>query len=420
MLNRILYLLLFVISGHGGMARSMRGADAVWDNDLKSVQLRKMGMPLAEPVIALGSGEQTLLTFDDLSTLQRRLLYRISLCNADWHISDLPIPEYISGFQEDNIDAYTQSFGTLTPYTHYELRLPNENTTLLLSGNYLVQIIDSDYPDAVLLQKGFMVVEHGLPLVPHCNINLIPAGGRGQCQQQLDIKVDYHAMNIQNPRQDIIVRVTQNGFYPNTAPIEAVYVDGAYVDYAFHDKNLYDGGAEYRQFDISSVEYLSLRVQRLEVVEGRYHAMLAPDGMQRQHFSYIDNNGKYTIHNLRYPQQSSAESDYVMTYFCLHSPKRIDGSIYLFGELTNWELAPLYELHYDPSTSAYTAALPLKQGIYDYRYLLLTPSGEPDLAAIEYCSAQTENTYGIYIYYRGMTDRHDRLAAALYVSTKQI
>lgn len=402
-------------------AISMRAADACMDDDIKSVQLRRAENPAVEPVIALGSGQQVRLTFDDLSGMNRRFSYNIILCDADWNDSPLPASDYVAGFAEDNISDYKESFGTAAKYTHYELLIPNDNTQLLLSGNYKIQVMDSNAPNKIVLQKCFMAAEHTLPFQTACSVNLMPSAEYRPCMQQLNIKVDYGDVKVQNPRSDIKVRIMQNGHSMPLPPPDAVFFSPTGVDYSFYDRNLYPGGAEYRQFDISSFEYLTLRVRHIAMNDAgnEYQALLEDDGIVNQHFTYSDYNGGYVVHSARYPDNSGTESDYARVHFILHSKRAFDGSAYIFGELTNWELAPQYEMRYNPQQQAYECSLLLKQGQYDYRYLMLGNGGQPDFAAIEHCSSETENSYSIYVYYRAMSDRHDRLVGVNFVNTKK-
>jgi C4-dicarboxylate-specific signal transduction histidine kinase len=44
-------------------------------------------------------------------------------------------------------------------------------------------------------------------------------------------------------------------------------------------------------------------------------------------------------------------------------------------------------------------------------------NGKVDMGKIDFCSGEAENTYGIYVYYRSMTDRHDRLMNVTFVNS---
>ncbi|GHT10662.1 hypothetical protein AGMMS4956_02410 [Bacteroidia bacterium] len=398
-----------MLASLAGQALPLRGGDACFDPHIKSIQLHKEGAPLVEPVVVLGSGEQVWLTFDDLSSERRYFTYRLVLCDADWHPSDLPYTDYIAGFWDDNIADYNSSFNTLTPYTFFSLRLPNENTQFTLSGNYKIEVMDADYPNDILFSKGFAVVEHTLPFAVQCKVRQQPLAGQPECRQRLDFKVDYTSVNIQNPRTEVKVRITQNGYLPPAVPPEPVFILPTGIDYAMYDKNLYAGGAEYRKFDISSFEYRSLRVRKIQVEEGQYYVLLDEDAVLRQYIASTDINGSYIVKNARYEENSNTESDYAQVLFTLLTHRPLQGKVYVFGEFTNWQLSDDYLMLYSAERSTYELTLPVKQGFYNYRYLLVDEDGNVDFGALEGCSHETENSYGIYVYYRSPLDRHDRL-----------
>jgi hypothetical protein len=415
---KLFHIILFLLAAHTSQALSMRGIDACFDRDIKSIQLHTEGKPLAEPVIELGSGEQLLLTFDDLNSSARNFVYKITLCDADWNESDLLFSEYIAGFQQDNIQDYRQSFNTLVGYTFFTLRIPNANTELKLSGNYKIQVMNDDEPEKVLFQKGFSVVERTLPFTALCEIRRNTLSGQPNCSQQLNLKVDYQGVNVQNPRTDVKVRITQNSFYLPVAPPTPVFITPHGIDYSFYDKNLYAGGEDYRQFDISSFEYRTLRVRKIQVIDEKYQVLLDLDAIVRQHIAYQDRNGSYIVRNARYEDNSDTESDYADVFFTLLTHRPLPGKVYVFGEFTNWELSEEYLMLYSAERTCYELTLPVKQGYYNYRYVLLDDNNEADFSAIENCSDETENTYGVYVYYRGLTDRHDRLVNATWVNSQ--
>ena len=64
---------------------------------------------------------------------------------------------------------------------------------------------------------------------------------------------------------------------------------------------------------------------------------------------------------------------------------------------------------YNPATRAYEKSLLLKQGAYNYRYVLQRPGRAADAAPIEGNFYETRNEYQIRIYHRPQGARYDRL-----------
>ena len=101
---------------------------------IKSLQVVQPDQTFTIPVITLGSGEQILINFDDLTPNYERYAYSIIHCDADWKKSSLNELEYMQGFQGLTIDDFANSFNTTTQYTNYQLLLPNDDIQLKLSG----------------------------------------------------------------------------------------------------------------------------------------------------------------------------------------------------------------------------------------------------------------------------------------------
>ena len=91
-------------------------------------------------VITLGSDDELLFSFDELSHTYKRFTYHITHCNSDWNPSDLHAIDYIDGFNDRPIDDWENSVNTTQLYTHYEFSLPNDDVRLKVSGNYKVEI----------------------------------------------------------------------------------------------------------------------------------------------------------------------------------------------------------------------------------------------------------------------------------------
>jgi hypothetical protein len=95
-----------------------------------------------------------------------------------------------------------------------------------------------------------------------------------------------------------------------------------------------------------------------------------------------------------------------------------DYDLYLFGNFTEWQLKPAYRMVFNPALPGYVARARLKQGYYNYAYVLVPrqpPKGQvatPDWAETEGNFYETENEYHILIYYRPVGGRYDQLLGA--------
>lgn len=401
------------------MAQLLRGRDACFDKNIKTIQLLKTGSEMTVPIIDLNSSEQLTLSFDDLSNEGRNFKYKIIHCDADWNKSNLFYSDYINGFEEDNIYNYQSSFNTLVGYIHYRLSIPNDNMRITASGNYLLQVFNDDGEDELMFQKSFSIVEYMPQVKIKSSSRNIPLAGNPKCSQQIEFNLEYSRLNVQIPQNDIKVRIEQNGFRQPSVPSPTpTFTRSGYVDYTQYNKNVYTGVSEFRNFDITSFEYRSLTVRKIQIIDGQYHVLLDEDRPPKQYLYQRDINGSYVVRSARYEQQSDTESDYANVHFSLFMSEPLKGNIYLFGQLTNGELTNNYSMLYNSTRQCYELTLLVKQGYYNYKYVYVDENGKIDWGAIDGCSSESENVYGIYVYNRGAGDRYDKLVNVTWLSSQ--
>ena len=99
-----------------------------------------------------------------------------------------------------------------------------------------------------------------------------------------------------------------------------------------------------------------------------------------------------------------------MVFFSLDMLPYPDAEIYLDGDFMQRKFNPTSRMEYNPSTGRYEKLLPLKQGAYNYQYLVVPKGSARGVTApIEGDHYQTVNEYLVYVYYRAPGDRYDRL-----------
>ena len=129
-------------------------------------------------------------------------------------------------------------------------------------------------------------------------------------------------------------------------------------------------------------------------------------------FSYQEMNGKYVVES-QDPETEDydTECDYSFVHFTLPLESvLLGGTVNVFGQLTNWNANKSSEMIWNFDTSAYELTLLLKQGYYNYEYVYV-PQGSSvaDHENLEGSHWETENNYQIYVYYRDLAGRYDRL-----------
>ena len=124
------------------------------------------------------------------------------------------------------------------------------------------------------------------------------------------------------------------------------------------------------------------------------------------HYDFrYDLNGKY-VTSVSENKNKNNEAEYVIVEFKLTSEK-IDEDIYLFGELTNWDIIEEAKLNYDYDSKRYVGRLLLKQGYYNYKYVLLNNNNV--IENLDNNFHETRNQYSIYVYYKPIWQDYESL-----------
>jgi hypothetical protein len=388
--------------------------DFCFSNKINSVQLFKTGDRFADPVIRLDSDETVTLVFDELirdDEIEEDYYYTIEHRDADWQEENLIINDYMSGFPENYIDNVEQSQGTVRNYRNFAVTLPNMDVNLKISGNYLIKVFERDSRNLVLV-KGFSIVE---PLAA-ISASVIAPAIESQCMQQFSLKVTHPLLKVIDAYRNLKIRIERNfTAVPGAKNLLPSFVQPNNTEYTRPDQNIFNGGNEYRAFDIRSLVYNGHGVAR-HSFDGVYRVELVQDEERSEYLSARDINGKYMIAADNFTDPD-IQSEYVDVLFSFAPKTSVVGRIFLFGELTNWSVSDRYEMLY--LDGSYKCIVPLKQGFYNYQYVILDKNGNPDMNATEGCFYETENVYNVYVYYRLPEHRYDKLAAFLKVTNRQ-
>jgi hypothetical protein len=106
--------------------------------------------------------------------------------------------------------------------------------------------------------------------------------------------------------------------------------------------------------------------------------------------------------------------DYVLMHFTLRCDFQVaEGDIYVFGELTDWQIDPKAKLTYNPNNNYWETDFYCKQGYYNYIYVFVPKSkknaAKIDDTYIEGSHWQTQNNYTILLYLQEEGTSYDKL-----------
>jgi len=359
------------------------------------------------PLFELRAG--FLFQFDDLFGNEANYYYEIVHCDYNWVPTNIPKQEYLKGFDGQRIQEYQNSLNTLQIYSHYKLPIPNQFTQLLLSGNYVLKILDEN--KEVVLSRKFILYED-LVTIP-IQIKRSRTANYLEYKHNIEFSVKSQLINFQNPLKNIKVVLLQNGQF-NTAikNIAPQYTLGNELIYRYDTQTQFWAGNEFLYFDNNDIRAAGNNVSRIDSSNGIYNSNLYTNNA-RANYPYSvapDVNGNFVVRNIR-AEKNEIEADYAWVYFSLSAPAFMaNKGIYITGMFNNYSLSPEYKMDFNVKQNTYEKAVLIKQGFTNYQYQVADAKGTIDAEnAIDGNFWQTENDYSILVYYRENTDRYDRV-----------
>ena len=394
--------------------------DLTYSPGIKTVLLYRDGWELSYPVVELNSEERLKLTFDELGNETDTYNYTIIHCNSDWKPSDIPETEYINGFTESQITDYEHSFNTTYDYIHYSLVLPNDDLSPKISGNYVLLVYKNFDKNEPVLTRRFYVTEQKVDIeavVKRPNSNEYYDIG-----QEVNFKILHEGFPIRDPYSDIKVHLMQNYRHDNEiTTLKPLFISPGVLDYTYDYGNIFKGVSEFRYFDIKSMKYQAEFIESIQFINPYYHVFLFPSEVRtfKPYFFTNDLNGKYYV-DVQQARDKDIEADYVYVHFYLPlDAPVIEGDVYVFGGLTDWNTMDANKMVYNFNTHSYELTLLLKQGFYNFMYAYV-PDNSPvaDPGYFEGDHYETENDYSIFVYFSDVTSRYERLIG--YVKTNSL
>jgi hypothetical protein len=412
----ILSLLLFLT------LQTLQGApweNKIYDPNVQTILFGKAGTDDRYPLISLNSAENLKLSFDVFGTLQENLQYTLIHCDASWNPSSMNQNEYISGMSFDNISDYKFSTNTYVKYVHYNIYLPNENMKPRFAGNYIVKVFRNFDENDLLFTRRMMVLNNSTTIEGIAK----PASlaEYRYTKQEITFNVGINPSQIVNPMGDVKVVLMQNSRWDNAiTDLKPQFMSNNKLEYNYLDKSLFNGGNEFRFFDIRQLRTFSTNV-RSKRTDTVVHVMLNVEESRGalQYLTYLDYNGKRIIQN-KEGINSDLDGDYAYVNFYFSGAMGVPpgAEVYVFGEFTDWRLLPQYKMYYNKSRQRYDLEVPLKQGRYEYCYAIKNENGLADETLLEGNHFLTENEYLILVYTKNLQFHYDELVGARLISTQ--
>lgn len=359
------------------------------------------------PIVRIGAELE--LSFDDIIGDEHDYFYTIEHFNADWTPSLLVKSEYLRGMDNVRILDFENSVSTLQLYTNYRLVIPNQNVQALTkTGNYLVSIFDEE--ENIVFSRKFMVYSPQFSV--GAQVNRSRDMGYINTKQTLRFFIDGGEQLIIDPDRNIkTVLIQNNNLKDGITGITPQYTLGNKLEYRYDQETAFWGGNEFFNFENKDIRAATVAIRRVEL-KSLYHNYLYTNAARyNQPYTFNpDINGNFVITTLQ-GRVTRTEAEYAWIHFSLDYPQLIESkSIHIYGNFNNYVIDESTRLKYDTSTQKYKLPYLLKQGFYNYKYVLVNKDGSIDYKnAIGGNYWETENQYQILAYYRRPGGRFDEL-----------
>ncbi|UFH56383.1 DUF5103 domain-containing protein [Spirosoma sp. KNUC1025] len=417
---RLLALLFFCTTATELLAQQLRTIDHIYDPKVQTVLLFPLvgsnpndpALTLNPPVISLDEQVSLQLEFDDLTANYRSFRARLIHCNADWQRSILNDIEFTYEYNDNPITEYQTSINTKIQYFHYRFTLPR----VKLPGNYLIVVYDERNRNNIIFTRRFSTYQNRLNVAADVRFSTNPAYQFNS--QQVDLSINYRGYQVISPQDDFKVVIRQNyrddRVLRDLRPTSVQAFDQT-LEYRLIDMtNTLPGGNEFRFFDTRTVLSRANYIERIDRPADRNIAYVQED-KPRSRGVYIqsdDFNGMFVIDH-RETGNGATNADYIETIFTLKIPEIPNVELFVNGAFNFWQLNDVNKMAYDPLLNAYRASVLLKQGVYNYDYMVQTTGSQPkvDENYIEGSYSSTENDYEVFVYHRPPASRADQLVA---------
>ena len=377
--------------------------ELVYDNvnyleQIQSVEIYPLGKENQLPIYTLNGSDILTVSFDDLRADIRNLYYNIEHCNADWTPSRVSVLDYAEGYNEDRIMDFQSSQGTLINYTHYSFTFPNQYVRPKIAGNYLLKVYEDSDKLRLLLTRKFYVVR---PLVQiDAEILNSIAINKRHTNQKINVSIK-SGLTISNPHRDIQVHILQNQRTDNMMILQKpMFIANNEIKYNLAESLDFPAGNEFRYADLRSFKGGSAQTQNIQI-DSTIAVYLYPDqsNSSQSYASVHDENGRFSIRNIDY-DHATINAEYANVHFALDASADLKGSIYIVGGFNDYKRTTKNELIYNKESKLWEVNFLMKQGLYDYEYVLDDENRILNTTIFSGSHWDTGNDYQILVYYR--------------------
>ena len=368
---------------------------------VRSVQLSRAGNPSSAPILQLGQSQQLELSFEILEFNSRQFRITFTHHNPDWSRSSLPPEFFMDGLYTHFLDTGQVSRVQRPSYRQYSFQFPNDQLQFRKSGNYQLQIRDHDNGE-LILQLPFFISENQGDTRSFIETFPVPR----QNMRTTHRPVSRYSLPdfVNQPIFDLEFYFTQNQFWGRQRKADELdFSDPEEVQFELSNQHSFIGDYE---FLILSLTNLSLsNPQIVDSRPGEYPPTIyLTDDVSGFSAGQSPLSGRYGRPN------RSLTAQYANVVFTFDPGKEISAGqeIYLVGDFNNWMISPHTKLIRNETIDRWQTDTILKEGSYNYKYVLLENQQVNDLYFDDLFS-RTRQEYHAFVYMRDSNQFYYRL-----------
>lgn len=407
------FVLLFIWMGHYAFAQVMKEVNP--PENIKTIVFKG---PTDDQFPVVKLGEPITLEFDDLLANEQDYYYKIVHCDYDWTPSQLLKSQYLSGADNQRIIDYENSYTTLQPYSNYRLTIPNENVNLRVSGNYLLEIYNS-YGE-LQFSRRFVVFRDAVTVAGTVkrsrDFNYI------NTKQVVQFNINTAGFRVVNPKKEVKVAILQNHHWPTALyHITPQFTIGSELVYKYDQETSFFGGNEFLNFDTKDLRSPTFAISKIEMREVYHHYLFTNQYRYDREYTYFpDINGDFAVRTLQ-GDDVSREAEYSKVHFSLPYSDKIGlDQVFVIGKFNNYALEEENKMTFNEATGKFETSLMIKQGFYNYKYVVQREDGSLDPHLVSGNFHFTENNYLILVYYRDFGEMYDSIIGIGSVNSRSI
>ncbi len=381
--------------------------------DVRTVQLYRTGDERRLPIVDLGSRKSATLAFDIMDTRGNPLSVYFYHADRTWR-RDLSPAEYLSSFQRDDLLDYHPSQATDIQYTHYTYQFPNDNIDFRVSGNYILRVTNQGMEDDVLFERLFFVSEQ-LSAVDFGLDNVL-LGGSAYPAIQPSAKFT-PPPNFRDNVFNYNVCFVRNGQFKHTRCTDRPQLAAQpTLQFYLEPETSFRPQVPDYFVDIG-VLHVGPRIARTDLTSSPYRVYVEPDYAQFAGTG-LDPllSGQIVVDRaVRNVPEPAFQADYVETYFTYVPPNEVpvNGSVVIAGSFNDWRNDPANRMEWIPENRRYEGNVLLKQGQYEYRYLV-----SDRRVRLTGAAPRLDNLYSVFVYFKDTSLFTDRLLAVNNILTR--